>query len=67
MPEPFNDDGTFRSDVFYDTLGPEYISIALRAARSADPHAKLFINDYNIEGTGMFTQKAPIMEGISRT
>lgn len=50
--EPFNDDGTLRSDVFLDTLGPEYISIALRAARAADPHAKLFINDYNIEGTG---------------
>lgn len=50
--EPFNDDGSLRSDVFLDTLGPEYISIALRAARAADPHAKLFINDYNIEGTG---------------
>ncbi|GBE81353.1 endo-1,4-beta-xylanase [Sparassis latifolia] len=50
--EPLNDNGTFRETVFYDTLGMEYIPIALRAARAADPHAKLFINDYNIEGTG---------------
>ncbi|KAI0701000.1 endo-beta-1,4-glucanase [Cerioporus squamosus] len=50
--ESLNDDGTFRSDVFYDTLNSTYIPIALRAARRADPHAKLYINDYNIEGTG---------------
>ncbi|TFK90238.1 glycoside hydrolase family 10 protein [Polyporus arcularius HHB13444] len=50
--ESLNDDGTFRSDIFYDTLNSTYIPIALRAARRADPHAKLYINDYNIEGTG---------------
>lgn len=50
--EPFNDDGTFRSDVFFNTLGTNYIPIALEAARAADPHAKLYINDFNIEGPG---------------
>lgn len=48
--EPFNDDGTFRESVFFNTIGPSYIDLALRAARSADPRAKLYINDYNIEG-----------------
>ena len=52
VAEPFNDDGTWRSDVFYNTLNTSYVSIALRAARAADPDAKLYINDYNIEGTG---------------
>ncbi|OBZ65534.1 Endo-1,4-beta-xylanase A [Grifola frondosa] len=50
--EPFNDNGTFRTDLWYDVLGTSYIPIALRAARAADPHAKLYINDYNIEGAG---------------
>ncbi|EKM58507.1 glycoside hydrolase family 10 protein [Phanerochaete carnosa HHB-10118-sp] len=50
--EPFNDDGTWRQDVFYDTLGTSYVSIALKAARSADPNAKLYINEYNIEYAG---------------
>ncbi|KAJ3904416.1 endo-1,4-B-xylanase A [Lentinula edodes] len=50
--EPFNDDGTWRSDVFYNTLGTSYVDIALQAARAADPGAKIYINDYNIEMTG---------------
>ena len=52
LTEPFNDDGTWRSDIFYNTLNTSYVPIALRAARRADPKAKLYINDYNIEGTG---------------
>ncbi|KAF8150059.1 endo-1,4-beta xylanase [Crassisporium funariophilum] len=50
--EPFNDDGTFRTSVFFTTTGTSYIPTALRAARAADPAAKLYINDFNIEGTG---------------
>ncbi|KIP10503.1 glycoside hydrolase family 10 protein [Phlebiopsis gigantea 11061_1 CR5-6] len=62
--EPFNDDGTWRSDVFYNTLGTTYVQIALEAARAADPDAKLYINDYNIEGPGA---KATAMLNLVQT
>ncbi|KAG6830867.1 hypothetical protein H0H92_014232 [Tricholoma furcatifolium] len=52
ISEPFNDDGTWRSDVFYDTMGEYFVPVALNAARAADPNAKLYINDYNIEAPG---------------
>ncbi len=50
--EPFNDDGTYRTDAFYNAMGKDYIADALRTAHAADPGAKLYINDYNIDGTG---------------
>lgn len=50
--EALNDDGTFRNDTFYNVLGQEYIKIAFEAAAAADPWAKLYYNDYNIEYAG---------------
>ncbi|MFJ2161092.1 MULTISPECIES: endo-1,4-beta-xylanase [unclassified Streptomyces] len=50
--EAFNEDGTYRDTIWYRTLGPGYIADALRWAHQADPHAKLYVNDYNIEATG---------------
>lgn len=52
IAEPLNDNGTMRADVFYNTLNTAYINIALRTAHAADPNAKLYINDYNLEYTG---------------
>jgi endo-1,4-beta-xylanase len=48
--EPFNEDGTLRQDVFSNAMGPDYIADALRTAHAADPDARLYLNDFNIEG-----------------
>jgi endo-1,4-beta-xylanase len=49
--EPFNEDGTFRADAFSNAMGGmQYIADALKTARAADPAAKLYLNDFNIEG-----------------
>jgi endo-1,4-beta-xylanase len=50
--EAFEDDGTRRQSVFQQKLGDGYIAEAFKAARAADPNAKLYYNDYNIDGIG---------------
>jgi endo-1,4-beta-xylanase len=48
--EPFNSDGSFEADPFFNAMGSGYIADALRTAHAADPNAKLYLNDFNIEG-----------------
>ncbi|MDT9684003.1 endo-1,4-beta-xylanase [Streptomyces sp. TRM76323] len=48
--EVFNEDGTLRESIWLQKLGPSYIADAFRWAHAADPKAKLFFNDYNVEG-----------------
>lgn len=41
-----------RHHIWYQAMGESYIAKALRAARLANPQAKLYINDYGLEADG---------------
>ncbi len=65
--EAFNDNGTLRSTIWYDTpgigyagMGTRYIEEAFRRAAAADPDAQLIYNDYsnesvNTKSTAIYT------------
>jgi len=54
--EAFNDDGTYREDIWYNTTGTSYIFTAFAAAEAVvkanNLNVKLYYNDYNIEYLG---------------
>ena len=57
-----------RHSNWFKTIGPEYLTLAFKFAHEADPDAKLFYNDYNIEtgpkhGSSMVLLKRLIKEG----
>ncbi|KAG9012250.1 hypothetical protein FRB90_006746 [Tulasnella sp. 427] len=54
--EVLNEDGTKRTSVFLNVLGTNFINIAFAAARAADPIAKLYIVDHNIDSVNAKSQ-----------
>ncbi|MCT7965682.1 endo-1,4-beta-xylanase [Laspinema sp. D1] len=65
--EPVEADGTFRETIWYKTIGPEYIDIALRWTHEADPDALLYINDYgeglNSKSDSFYLLAKSLLEG----
>jgi endo-1,4-beta-xylanase len=48
--EPVLDkNGKLRDNIWFNTFGEDYFEFVFRTAYEADPTAKLFLNDYNIE------------------
>lgn len=50
--EMFEEDGSFRKNVWYNTIGPDYIEHALIKAHEIDPDTKLYLNEYSNEEYG---------------
>ncbi|TYC24348.1 endo-1,4-beta-xylanase [Micromonospora sp. MP36] len=61
--EVLAEDGTLRDTLWLRKLGPGYIADAFRWAHAADPGARLFINDYGVEGR---TRKADALLKLVR-
>jgi len=67
LNEIFNDNGSFRSSVWYNVLGPGFVTTAFQAARAADPGAKLYINDYNLDNMGWAAPKVNAVANLVRS
>jgi endo-1,4-beta-xylanase len=48
LPADAQQDG-LRKSFWFEHIGPDYIELAFRAAREADPHVRLTYNDYGVE------------------
>lgn len=49
--ESFDDDGLNPKNIWYQAMGESFITTAFRTAHQADPKAKLFINEFGLEGS----------------
>ena len=58
LNEILADNGALRAGVWLNAIGPEYIELAFRTARAADPAVGLYYNDYNIEGVNAKSDSA---------
>ena len=47
--EPLTANGSMRQSIWERVIGPEYVALAFRWAHAADPHARLFLNEFGAE------------------
>ena len=56
-PDDWQWDGMRSSSMWFQAFGEDYISLAFHAARQADPHTPLFLNDYSVENNVRWNEK----------
>ena len=62
--EAFNGDGSYRSNDWFQILGPEYIEQAFLHASKIDPSARLLYNDYNMVKVGRVEAVIKMVENL---
>jgi endo-1,4-beta-xylanase len=62
---PDNWKNCLRTSPWFEALGPDYIEIAFRTARAADPDITLYYNDYNMDSTGKSTAARDMIKEIN--
>jgi len=62
--EAFEDDGSWRETPFYRIIGEEYVELAFRFAREADPDAELIYNDYSMFHEGRRVAVVNLVQGL---
>ncbi|QRV75672.1 endo-beta-1,4-xylanase [Ceratobasidium sp. AG-Ba] len=67
LNEIFNDNGSYRSSVWYNVLGTSFVATAFKAARAADPYAKLYINDYNLDNMSWAAPKVNAVANLVKS
>ena len=67
LNEAFEENGTYRATLWYNTIGPAYIPIAFAAAQAAvSTNVKLYYNDYNLESPNDKTARVQRLIGELR-
>ena len=66
--EAINDQGggkteNLRNDSWVRAIGPDFLTMAFKWAHEADPNAKLYYNDYNIDQDTNYDQTTPQFTG----
>jgi len=56
--EALEEDGSYRSSPFYNTIGEAFIPLAFKFAKKYSPKSELYYNDYNLEYNGNKTRGA---------
>ncbi|KAG8735135.1 Endo-1,4-beta-xylanase F3 [Ceratobasidium sp. 428] len=67
LNEIFNDNGSYRSSVWYNVLGTGFVATAFKAARAADGKAKLYINDYNLDNMSWAAPKVNAVANLVKS